>query len=283
MAAVTAEHADRRIAGAGTSAAAWLGDAALAAVPAVDLAGLVPAGARAVLVAPHPDDEVLAWGGLLQLLAARGGPPGLLVAVTDGEASHPHSARWPRERLRAERPRETSRALSVLGGGDVHMARLALTRLGLARLGHADGGVTAAQGILTEQLGAMLAPGDVVFTTWRHDGHPDHEACARACLAAAARRGASVIETPVWGWHWNSPEHNSMPLARARTLALSAPQLALKRAALAMFVSQLEADTSDIGDTGDTGEHRDSGAAGAPILPASALERLLTPFELFFL
>lgn len=267
MAAVTAEraeHADRRIAGAGTSATAWLGDAALAAVPPVALAGLVPAGARAVLVAPHPDDEVLAWGGLLQLLAARGGPAGLLVAVTDGEASHPHSARWPRERLRAERPRETARALSVLGAGDVH----------LTRLGHPDGGVTAAQSILTEQLNALLAPGDVVFTTWRHDGHPDHEACARACLAAAARRGAKVVETPVWGWHWNSPQHNSMPLARARKLALSAPQLAAKRAALAMFVSQLEADTSD--------SDSDSGAGAAPILPAGALERLLTPFELFF-
>lgn len=254
MDAVTA---DRRIIGEGTSAAAWKADPMLAAVPAIGIDALATPGARAVLVAPHPDDEVLAWGGLLQLLAARGDAGILLVAVSDGEASHPNSAEWPRERLREVRPRETERALGVLGATDVRMVRL----------GIADGGVAAAQTSLTAQLTALLAPGDLVFTTWRHDGHPDHEACARACAAACAPLGIAVVETPVWGWHWNSPERNAMPFASARKLELSAAQLAGKRAALASFRSQLESD-------------RDTGAY--PILPASAIDRLLTPCELYF-
>lgn len=39
---------------------------------------------------PHPDDEVLGFGGALALLAGQGARL-RIVADTDGEASHPHS------------------------------------------------------------------------------------------------------------------------------------------------------------------------------------------------
>lgn len=256
--------AARRIAGAGTSAAAWRADPALAQVAPVPLHTLLPAGARAVLVAPHPDDEVLAWGGLLlQLgaLQAPGTPPPLLVAVTDGEASHPGSRLWPRERLRRQRPLETTRALAALGYGGAARA------IDLVRLGLADGAVMPACATLAAALAALLDPGDVLFTTWRYDGHPDHEACAAACAQAARAGGHVLFETPVWGWHWNSPSANAMPLAQARRLPLTAAQLAHKRAALDCFASQRSADPA-------------SGAA--PILADSTIARALLDFELFF-
>ncbi len=246
----------RRIEGAGTTAAAWRADAALAGVPDAALEHLVPPGARLVVAAPHPDDEILACGGLLQLLAARGDAP-LLVAVTDGEASHPGSSIWPPARLRSARPRETLAALALLG-----MAAPAMTRLGIP-----DGGVRQAEARLRESLVALLRPGDVVLTTWRHDGHPDHEATARACAQAAADCGARLLETPVWGWHWSRPGDGAMPLARASKLALAPRILARKREALACFESQLAPDP---------------GTGAAPILPAHAMERLLNPFELYF-
>ncbi|WP_234009984.1 PIG-L family deacetylase, partial [Streptomyces sp. SA3_actF] len=43
-----------------------------------------------VVVAAHPDDEVLGAGGALALLAAAGNPL-TVVTVTDGEGSHPRT------------------------------------------------------------------------------------------------------------------------------------------------------------------------------------------------
>lgn len=256
MALVEMDEKARRIEGAGTAAAAWRADAALAAVPAFALERLVPQGARTIVVAPHPDDEILACGGLLHLLAARGDTP-LLVAVTDGEASHPGSADWPPARLRTVRPCESLAALARLG-----LAVPSVTRLGIP-----DGGVAAAEARLRERLAALLQSGDVVLTTWRHDGHPDHEATARACAQAAALRGARLLEAPVWGWHWTAPGDGAMPLARAARLALAPQVVARKRSALLCFASQLAPDAA---------------TGAAPILPAHALERLLHPFELYF-
>ncbi|MYS00504.1 MULTISPECIES: PIG-L family deacetylase, partial [unclassified Streptomyces] len=50
----------------------------------------LPPPGRVVVVAAHPDDEVLGLGGTIARLAAAG--HGLtVVSVTDGEGSHPHS------------------------------------------------------------------------------------------------------------------------------------------------------------------------------------------------
>lgn len=246
----------RHIAGAGTTAAAWRQAAELAAVPATTLERLAPPGVRVVVVAPHPDDEILACGALLHLLAQRGDAP-LVVAVTDGEASHPGSPAWPPARLRAQRRRETEAALACLG----------LAQPRIERLGIADGGVTAAEALLADRLAALLRPGDLVITTWRHDGHPDHEATARACAAAARQRAARLLQAPVWGWHWSAPGDGAMPWRDACKLALPGQALERKRAALACFSSQVDPDAS----------------TGAPaILPDFAMERVLHPFELFF-
>lgn len=247
---------DRHIAGAGTALDAWAGDAGLANVRAAGADQLVPPGARLVVVAPHPDDEILACGGLLQLLAGRLPPP-LFIAVTDGDASHPGSSAWPPERLRATRPRETLAALACLG----------IVAPAMLRLGIPDGGVRAAEAGLARRLAETLAPGDVVVTTWRYDGHPDHEACARACIAAAAQCGARTLEVPIWGWHWSTPEDAAMPLAQARKLALPAAVQARKRAAMACFESQVTPDAS---------------RGAEAIVPPHALDRVLNPFELYF-
>ena len=247
--------AQRRIAGVGTPAAAWRDDPQLARVPLAAPAQLLAPYARIVIVAPHPDDEILACGGLLQA-AARHGLAHLLVAVTDGEASHPGSQAWPPSRLRLERPRETLAALACLG----------IDQPAVLRLAFADGGVTACEDALAARLAAILRPGDLVITTWRYDAHPDHEACARACARAAPACGASLLETPVWGWHWSAPGDGAMPLAQARKLALTPAMLARKRAALMCFHSQTGAD----------------GRSAGPVLPAHAIERILHPFELVF-
>jgi LmbE family N-acetylglucosaminyl deacetylase len=248
-----AVNLDRTIGGAGTDADAWRSDARLAGVPAVTAAELVPPGARLVVVAPHPDDEILACGGLLQELARAP----LLVAVTDGEASHPGSDAWPPARLQAARPGESLAALACLG----------IDAPPMLRLGIADGGVKAAEADLARQLAGIFESGDVVVTTWRYDGHPDHEATARACAAAAAQRGARVLEVPIWGWHWSTPADSAMPLTDAAKLLLTPALLARKRAAMACFASQVQPD---------------AGRGADPVLTPAILDRLLNPFELYF-
>ncbi len=247
------------IVGHGTPVQAWQACPLLADLPRIEVDRLVPAGARAVIVAPHPDDEVLGSGGLLQHLLALGRPV-LLIAVTDGTASHPGSRRWPVERLTAERPQESAEALRRLGAeaGQVQWLRVGL----------ADSQVPAAQTRLQAFLHAHLHADDVVFATWSEDGHCDHEAVGRASRAAAEAVGACVHELPIWTWHWARPQDPRVPWQRARKISLSPAMLARKRHAAQAFTSQLEGDAE---------------AGLAPVLPPDVLERLLQPYEVVFL
>lgn len=247
------------IVGQGTPLQLWQTSSHLAQLPVIDILDLVPEGSRAVVVAPHPDDEVLGCGGLLQLLAAAERPL-QLISVTDGSASHPGSGRWPVERLSVVRPQESVEALRRLG--------VPLHRLKWLRGGFADSQVAARETELAEFIERHLRPGDVVFTTWREDGHCDHEAVGRASAVAAQRVGATVHELPVWTWHWAKPEDRLVPWQRARKILLAPALIARKRHAIHAFASQLEGDPH---------------IGLPPVLAPYVLDRLLQPFEVVFL
>lgn len=142
------------IVGQGTSLQQWQASRHLAELPSIDILSLVPPGARAVIVAPHPDDEVLGCGGLLQVLAAAGRPL-QLISVTDGSASHPGSARWPVQRLSVVRPQESAEALRRLG--------LPMHRLKWLRGGFTDSQVAAQEAQLCEFIERHLRPQDVLL------------------------------------------------------------------------------------------------------------------------
>ncbi|SIR09999.1 N-acetylglucosaminyl deacetylase, LmbE family [Pseudomonas sp. B10] len=250
---------DNPIVGQGTSLQQWQGSQRLAELPAIDVLDLVPLGSRAVIIAPHPDDEVLGCGGIMQLLAAAGRPL-QLISVTDGSASHPGSQRWTVERLSVVRPQESAEALRRLG--------LPMHSLKWLRGGFTDTQVAAQETGLSEFIAGYLHASDVVFTTWRQDGHSDHEAVGRASVEAARRVGATCHELPVWTWHWATPEDASVPWERARKILLSPTHIARKRHAAHAFASQLEGD-------------RDVGLG--PVLAPYVLDRLLQPFEVVFL
>lgn len=244
---------DRAILGEGTPEAAWQGWARLNALPEVEPAELVPFGGRAVVVAPHPDDEVLGTGGLLARLSQISRNI-LIIAVTDGTASHPHSPEWPPERLARVRPQETRAALQRL-----HLRQVQVVRLGLQ-----DGDPRRIESNLSGLLSRYLQEGDIVFTTWRYDGHPDHEAAGRAVHFAAEALELPCVEVPLWTWHWASPDDTRVPWSRARRIILDAATHARKLRAVEAFRSQLEPDAA-------TGQ--------APVLPEHVLARLTRPFE----
>lgn len=248
--------ADKAIAGLGTTEDAWLSWLAAQKLRSASVDDLVGDSRRLVMVAPHPDDEVLAIGGLLAQLSTLCGDV-LIVAVTDGEGSHADSPQWPRSRLAAERPLESAEAWRRLGFGQATCERFGLP----------DGGVRAHREDLVRDLAALLRPTDVVFTTWRHDGHPDHEATGRACAVACAQIGSTLVEVPVWAWHWAEPGDARLPWHRAVKLPLDAPSAARKRHAVGAFISQLAGDAS---------------TGAGPILRSTTVQRAHRPFEIFF-
>ncbi|MDF0732150.1 PIG-L family deacetylase [Pseudomonas entomophila] len=235
----------------------WQQSAHLARATWISPAQLCPTGRRLVLVAPHPDDEILMAGGLLSHFQGREHDL-LLLSVTDGEGSHPGSAQWTEHRLRHQRPLESRHALQQL--------KLDLAALDWRRLNLKDGAVPRDEAFLVNHLNQLLQPGDLLMCPWRADGHADHEAVGRACAQAAQARGAQLAEVPVWAWHWASPDDQRLPWPRAHRVQLSDASLARKRLALAAHASQLESDDGR-----------------PPVVPAQLQECLLQPFELVFL
>ena len=249
-------NAEPLIHGDGTSDAAWAAWDGLQQLPALSPEAMVPPGHRAVIVAPHPDDEVLGCGGLLHALA-RLPRRVLLVAASNGEASHPRSSRYAPAELARTRVRESARALSRLGAQGAEVLYFCLP----------DGQLAAHEQVLQARLGELIGPRDVVLCTWVHDGHPDHEAAGRAAQAACRARGARLLGMPVWTWHWATPGDARVPWSSAVRVPLGSAALAAKGQALREFRSQLEPDPS-------------TGAAA--ILPAAALPRWLRAEEVFF-
>lgn len=257
VAVSAARQAPRTILRTGTSERQWRQCPVLAQVPTLPFKRLLQHDKRLVVVAPHPDDEILACGGLLALHSARGGAS-LVVVVTHGEASHP------------PQPGRSAHQLGQLRCAESHEG---LLRLGVAagpqqvrRLSLPDSALVRHTAVLEGALSALLKPGDVVVTTWRMDGHPDHEACgcavARACTVADCR----LLEAPVWMWHWGQPGDERVSWTRLVRVPLSAAAVARKQYALAAHTSQLMPTP--------TGE--------APILGPTMASRMARRAEYFF-
>lgn len=229
----------------GTPEWAWRAWPDLDQLPVLDAAGW----ASAVVVAAHPDDEVLGAGGIIAALAARGARL-RLVALTDGEASHPHRG----ESIACRRAAETLAALAALGARDAEVIRLGLPDSGLVAHEHE---VIARLRELAWGFDALLAP-------WDRDAHPDHEAAGRAARAVRERKG--TLWYPVWMWHWARPGDPRVPWHAAVRVPLPRPAAARKRRAIGCFASQLQ-DRSD---------------ARGPVLPAGIVAHFARDVEVFF-
>jgi LmbE family N-acetylglucosaminyl deacetylase len=209
-------------------------------VAAMDLH--LPVSGRVVVVAPHPDDEILGAGGTTAILAALGAHI-VLAAVTDGEASAPERS----DTLRVVRPLESAHAANTLGIRPYVRHALKLP----------DGGVCADD--VESSLRSLLQPGDLVFAPWVHDGHPDHEQTGLGAERACRSYNLCLLEYLVWAWHWAEPA--DIPWQRARRVELDGIVTRRKRRAVRCFESQLN--------------------GPRPILSDRTVRRLTRPFEVF--
>lgn len=235
------------IAGAGTRESDWQPWLRECSWPVLDLDSV--AGRRVVVLAAHPDDEVLGVSGLILALVTRGHEL-VTIWATDGEASHPGSKVLTPHDLGERRQREAHRALQVLG-----VRPSAAHHLGLP-----DGGLCASADRLDLALSALVRTDDVVICPWELDGHPDHEAVGRSAL----RTGAAVVwQYPIWMWHWATPGDPVVPWSRMATWPV--PDVSTKEAAVAQFVTQVRPLGPD--------------PADAAILPGHVLARLVRSHE----
>jgi LmbE family N-acetylglucosaminyl deacetylase len=255
------DPATEALAGDGTPESAWQAWPELRAWPALVL-GRPPA--TVVVVAPHPDDEILGVGGLLCLLA-RAGSSIHVVAVTDGEASHPRSPTLTSGDLAARRVVEARQALAALGATGAHVERLRLP----------DGKVAAAEaetGLVTATVIRLLASrahlGEAwCLAPWARDGHPDHDAAGQAAVTGALG-SARILAYPVWMWHWSRPSDPRVPWSYARRVPLQPEILTAKQTAVSCFRTQIAPLSAD--------------PADAAILPPPILSRLTRDTEIVF-
>lgn len=220
----------RAIVGEGTEERDWQRWLAAEPCAAWPIDHRLGAEQRLVVVAPHPDDEVLACGGLIALHVARGGET-LVIAVSDGEASHADVPGWDAARLAQAR-----RAESLAG-----LRRLGADRAQMLRLGLPDSRISAHRADLPGMLAGVLRCSDVVVTTWQFDGHPDHEATGLAAVRACRAAGCRLLEAPVWMWHWATPGDARVPWHRLVSVPLDADTVRRKQSALAAHTTQLQA------------------------------------------
>lgn len=247
---------DRVIEGDGTSQEAWQNWQGLQNMPHLNIATNFPTHQRVCVFAPHPDDEILGCGGLLQQLAVNGNPL-LLVYVTNGTQSHPNSQLYSPEQLDTIRPQESIKALDALGIS-YQMTSIALHL--------PDGDVFAEQAQFYQKLAAIIWPDDILVTPFVRDGHPDHEATGQVVAAFANQHRLACYQVLIWAWHWANPADSRIPWHFASRVDLTAEQLQRKSQAIACFESQITVDES----TGN-----------APILSAQTIARISQPWEVY--
>ncbi|NWA02438.1 PIG-L deacetylase family protein [Pseudomonas gingeri] len=237
----------------------WNASRQLARVPSLSLNRLVEPGARVVVIAPHPGDEVHSCGGLLQMLSTLEHPL-QLISITDGSGTYPGSRIWSEQRLSVVCPQETAEALRRLG--------IELHSLKWIRGGFRHGALEQQEDAIYQCLRRYLRPDDVVFTTWREDGDADHDAVGRASARACTATGARLVELPVWAWFRPLRDEGLIPWHRARKVRVDTWGVARKLHAIHAYHSQLQGDPE---------------RGIQPILMPALIERARQPFEMVFI
>jgi LmbE family N-acetylglucosaminyl deacetylase len=188
-----------------------------------------------VVIAPHPDDESLACGGLIAD-ACRQGVRGKVVIVSDGAGSHPNSKAYPPDRLTDVREAEAREAGAELGLRPDEMFFLGLPDRFVPHQGEE---AERAIGVIADCVREIGAGS--LFVSWRHDPHCDHEASYRIAREVQRRVGkVRLLEYVVWG-HTLPPSTEVDPIRSGFKIGIDDEVMEKKRRAIAAHRSQTTA------------------------------------------
>ncbi len=170
-------------------------------------------GERLLVLAPHPDDEVIGCGGLVALHLRDGRRVRVSVATDGGEAGEPR-----------ERQQESRAALASLGSAEIEFLNFPDRHLG-----ESGGFAAALRDILVDFRPDLIAcPSPIEI-------HPDHLALARALCDVISRDPALFADLAVTKVAFYEVSH---PL-RPNALVDITPVAEAKYAAIAMHATQL--------------------------------------------
>jgi LmbE family N-acetylglucosaminyl deacetylase len=192
---------------------------------------------RLLIIAPHPDDESIAAGGLLQIATAAGAALRVLV-LTDGD-NNPWPQRWVEKRWRidatararwgARRREEAESALNLLGVTRSDVRFLALPDMGITDvLMRNDRNVMKA----IRDEAASFAPTLLVAPSLA-DRHPDHSAAFILATGACADAGRTFSKVLTFAVHGAAPQEGGV------VVELSDAQRAVKYEAIRAHASQM--------------------------------------------
>jgi LmbE family N-acetylglucosaminyl deacetylase len=218
--------------------------------PFVDRSGkAIRMQSRTLIVAPHPDDEVLGCGGTIARKVMAGGELRVVI-VTDGGTSH---AKFMDTReLVALRKSESRAAIQQLGANPDCCEFLEFPDGELSK--HTDAAV--------ERIKTILGSFDPeeIYVPHRADRQPDHESTFKIVQRALQHHGrtVTVYEYPIWlyhSWPWTWGASGDAGLMRrivnvsasiwhiafrCRTRSDVSEVLSRKQEAIAAYRSQME-------------------------------------------
>ncbi len=224
----------------------------------------IPVQGPILVIAPHPDDEVLGCAGAICTQLEAGYPVSILY-MSDGGASHLGHPTLSRAQLEACRRDEAVASLAALGltATAENVYFLHLPDGELDRL--SESAASAAEAAIAEKI-MRLRP-LAVFSPYINDGSTEHAAASALVRRALAATGGGLLyEYPVWAW-WRASRLTERLHRSAQNLRLPMAPFAERRArALACHRSQT----------------RPTAPWTAPVLPAALTAVCLRRNEYYF-
>lgn len=155
----------------------------------------LPKFGTVMVIAPHPDDEILGLGGII-LQSIQKGSNIHIVYLSDGEGS----ATWPdKQEIKKQRILLTEKVCTKLGLKETDITRLHLLD---GAVPHPDEPGFEKAVATIKQLIETLKP-DAVFATHTRDYWPyDHVACAQLAKAAVQQSRYKTQLWFYWVWAW---------------------------------------------------------------------------------
>jgi LmbE family N-acetylglucosaminyl deacetylase len=180
-----------------------------------------------LVVAPHPNDEILGAGGLMQTWVA-GGREVSVLSVSDGEAANPGFEGLANVRR---------------GEGREALRKLCPTHVSVTRLGLPDGRVTEYLNRVRNAMLSFCRDRLTLIAPYEHDGHPDNDAVGAMCVDFARSWNIPIARYAIRAWGrpaCSRPDPAAMSKERWVKFALSDEARRAKARAVQCFHSQME-------------------------------------------